>query len=237
MPTFFQAGVLPAFMQGIYEGDINFKTLALHGDFGLGTFNAVDGEMIAVDGQYYRIDEYGKAGIVSPELCTPFAVVTQFKSVKSFSIQQIDNLNLLNATLDAHIPTQNIFYMMRVDAEFDWIKVRSASCQQHPYKPLAETLPKLQKEFEYNDIKGTLVVTRCPAYSAAVTIAGYHYHFIDQAREVGGHVFDVRIKTAKVTISPIRRFSMVMFSTPEFFEIQLENYLEDDLKKVEQGQT
>jgi hypothetical protein len=35
--------------------DLTFEALARHGDFGLGTFDALDGEMIAIDGTFYQI--------------------------------------------------------------------------------------------------------------------------------------------------------------------------------------
>ena len=42
-------------MAGVYDGDLTYQELARHGDFGLGTFDALDGEMIALDGAFYQI--------------------------------------------------------------------------------------------------------------------------------------------------------------------------------------
>ena len=45
---------------GHYDGDVTFAELAEHGDLGLGTLNALDGEMIALDGRFFRADVDGR---------------------------------------------------------------------------------------------------------------------------------------------------------------------------------
>jgi acetolactate decarboxylase len=233
MDTFFQAGALVAFLQGIYDGDVNFAELSKLGDFGLGTLNGVDGEMVAVDGNFYRIDANGVASIIPPTTQTPFSVVSQFKPVKSFTIKNVASLADLNQLLDSHLSTSNIFYMIRIDGELEWVKLRSEKCQMRPYRPLAETLPQLQHIFELNNSTGTLVVSRCPDYSSAVTIPGYHYHYIDDDRKTGGHVFDLKLKSAEVMINPLRQFNMALFDTEEFDNADLEIDIQEALKKIE----
>ncbi len=48
----FQTSTLQALMNGVYDGDCSFGELAKHGDFGLGTFAALDGEMVALKGRF-----------------------------------------------------------------------------------------------------------------------------------------------------------------------------------------
>ena len=45
--TVFQTSTISALLDGAYEGDVTFGELARHGDFGLGTLQQLDGEMIA----------------------------------------------------------------------------------------------------------------------------------------------------------------------------------------------
>lgn len=52
----YQVGFIRSLLTGVYEGDVCFDELAHYGNFGLGTFNAVNSEMIALDGCFYRID-------------------------------------------------------------------------------------------------------------------------------------------------------------------------------------
>ena len=57
----FQNSTINALLEGIYDGSMTYGELRRHGDFGLGTFNALDGEMIAFDGQYYQVKSDGVA--------------------------------------------------------------------------------------------------------------------------------------------------------------------------------
>ncbi len=41
-----------ALLDGIYDGVISFEDLKKHGDFGIGTFDQLDGEMIAFDNEF-----------------------------------------------------------------------------------------------------------------------------------------------------------------------------------------
>ena len=75
----FQASTIGALLDGAYEGDLDFAELAEHGDLGLGTLNGLDGEMIALDGRFYRADVDGTVGEVEAATKTPFAVVTRFE--------------------------------------------------------------------------------------------------------------------------------------------------------------
>ena len=57
------------------------------GDLGIGTFNALDGEMIAFDGNFYQVKADGKAYFVSDETKTPFAFVTFFENDSIIKIE------------------------------------------------------------------------------------------------------------------------------------------------------
>ena len=52
-------------------------TLREHGDFGLGTFEGLDGELVAVDGDFFRIRDDGALHPVDDEVLSPYAMVTQ----------------------------------------------------------------------------------------------------------------------------------------------------------------
>src|SRR5918997_3199871 len=77
--TLFQISTIEALLDGNYEGDVTFAELGEHGDFGLGTFDALDGEMICLDGNFYQVKADGRAYAVERRARTPFAVVTVFE--------------------------------------------------------------------------------------------------------------------------------------------------------------
>jgi ABC-type antimicrobial peptide transport system permease subunit len=84
--TLFQTSTINALLEGVYDGDTDINTLSKHGDLGIGTFNALDGEMIVLNGTFYQIKSDGKAYVVSNQTKTPFAAVTHFASDQMFFV-------------------------------------------------------------------------------------------------------------------------------------------------------
>ncbi len=232
MAVFFQVGALISFFQGIYDGDYSFADLAKQGNFGLGTLNGVDGEVIAIDGVFYRIDAHGVVSVVTPDALTPFAQVCHFKPMPPLVVENIENLQALNAFLDSQLPTLNIFYMLRIEGEFKQLHYRSEACQPRPYQPLNESLPKTQVEFHLAQSKGTLAVTRCPPYNTTLTVPGYHYHYLDDSKTTGGHIFDLQVVKARIQINPLRTFHMHLQETPEFDHLAMTLDIQDALNKI-----
>src|ERR1700683_50750 len=52
--TLFQVSTSAALAEGIYQGAVRVSRLLQHGDFGLGTFTDLDGEMVVLDGVCYQ---------------------------------------------------------------------------------------------------------------------------------------------------------------------------------------
>src|SRR3954453_23671012 len=75
----FQNSTINALLEGVYDGSMTYGELRRHGDFGLGTFNALDGEMIAFDGDFYQVKADGVAYPVADGQRTPFASVLFFR--------------------------------------------------------------------------------------------------------------------------------------------------------------
>ncbi|OGT56463.1 MAG: alpha-acetolactate decarboxylase [Gammaproteobacteria bacterium RIFCSPHIGHO2_12_FULL_42_10] len=233
MPTLSQIGTITGLLQGINDGDTTVQQLKALGDIGLGTYNRIDGEMVILDGACYRIKKNGHAEIADPNQCTPFAVISPYQPTLSFTIDQVENSTDLNQKLDAQLKTKNIFYMIRIDAKIDWIKLRSEGCQSAPYQPLAEALSSTQSIYELTKTKGTLITTRCPSYSAGITIPGFHHHFINHDKTIGGHVFDVKCKHALVKVTLLRRFNMQLLNNQAFDTANLNIDSQVLLKKTE----
>src|SRR5262249_38715832 len=74
----YQTALMSALIAGVYEGEMTYGELRKHGDFGLGTFNDLDGEMVGFDGTFYQLRSDGSARPVTADQKTPFAVVTFF---------------------------------------------------------------------------------------------------------------------------------------------------------------
>ena len=187
----FQASTIGALLDGAYDGDLSFAELAEHGDLGLGTLNRLDGEMIALDGEFFRADVDGAVHPIPPEARTPFAVVTEFEPQIDQGIEGELSHDLLLARLDALTPADASSCAIRLDGHFDLVRARSVPAQSPPYRPLTEVVAG-QHVFELEDVEGTMLGFRFPAYAEGIEVAGYHLHFIDAARARGGHVLDSR---------------------------------------------
>src|SRR5512139_2089102 len=99
-----------AMMKGIYEEPETIGEVKLHGDFGLGTFNDLDGEMVLLDGVAYQIRTDGQTRLVDDEVQTPFACVTYFKPDSVETIDMELDYQEFTAILDRIIPSENMFY-------------------------------------------------------------------------------------------------------------------------------
>src|SRR3954453_20998756 len=101
----FQASTIGALLDGAFEGDLSFRELAEHGDLGLGTLNHLDGEMVAIDGGFFRADVDGQVTRIEADERTPFAVVTEFEATvdERLGDEQLSHEELL-AGLDELVP-------------------------------------------------------------------------------------------------------------------------------------
>jgi len=215
-PVLFQTGTIGSLLQGIHDGELDIQTLAKHGDFGIGTFNAVDGELIALDEKFYRVDAEGNASLADLTRHTPFALVTFFEPSQTFELYDIPSYEELTKAMDAHIGSKNYIYAVRIDGEFADMKARSLQNQPKPYRPLAEVLDDIQTIFDYSHSKGTAVGFRFPTYMESLNVEGYHMHFLTEDRSRGGHLFETCIKKVTVQICMIRNFALHLPYT-EFF--------------------
>jgi acetolactate decarboxylase len=121
----FQVSTLGALMAGVLGGAMSYGQLEKHGDFGLGTFHALDGEMIAVDGRFYQVRTDGRAVRVPRSERTPFAMVKWFHADRTLELQGASSMDDLARLLDDAIRTPNVFTAVRIDGRFPQITVRS----------------------------------------------------------------------------------------------------------------
>ena len=195
----FQTSTFAALLDGALEGDVSFSELAGHGDLGLGTFDAVDGEMIAVDGEFFRCDAGGIANPVEPDRKTPFACVVKFEPKHRFELDGPLDLEGLVAELDRRLGHPEEAHAIRIDGRFESVHARSVPRQSKPYPPMTEVV-KAQRVFDIAGVEGTMVGFRFPDYAVSLNVPGYHLHFITADRSRGGHVLDLTATGVEVAV-------------------------------------
>jgi acetolactate decarboxylase len=197
--TLFQASTIAALLEGRYDGDVTFGQLANQGDTGLGTLNGLDGEMIALDGKFFRSDVEGRITPIGPQEQTPFAVVVEFDPDRTVELTGRSTRDEVFTSLDSEGTDPGPVAAIRIDGEFEKVEARSVPRQEKPYRPLAEVVDD-QNVFTIGPCEGSLVGFRFPDWSEGIEVAGYHLHFIDRDRERGGHVLDFTILSGTARI-------------------------------------
>jgi len=228
-----QTATIGSLVEGVYDGEVTLAELARHGDVGLGTFNALDGEMVVLDGRVYQVRDDGRAYLPDPKATkTPFAAVTFFDSDRSITVDEPWDYPTLRRRIDDALDSLNVPYAVRIDGEFSSLKVRSIPRQQPPYRRLAEAI-KHQTVFEHKDVAGTMVGFRLPGYLGGANVAGWHLHFLTADRKAGGHVLAFRVRKARVHLDLTDRFHLALPDTGRFYQADLSGRGGDDVRKAE----
>ena len=213
----FQASTLTALSEGVFEGNLSVGELRKLGDFGLGTFNGLDGEMIELDGNVYQIRDDGIAYPVKNSMKTPFSVVTLFDIDRRINVTNPLDCDKLERVIDKFLPTKNIFYAIKVSGLFENVRVRSIPKQYEPFPTLAQAL-KGETTFELHSVMGTLVGLRFPSYINGVNVPGYHFHFITDDRKAGGHVLECKAQNVKVDVDYSYQLNIKLPDTQGFYK-------------------
>jgi len=212
----FQASTYSALQAGDYNGETTLKELRAHGDFGLGTFDALDGEMVLLNGTFYQIKSDGNVYLANDSMKSPFADVTSFEVDKqlAFSEASIGPLNYtgLQHYLDQQLPTTNIFYAVKITGECSYLEVRSPPKQVMPYPPLSDAL-KNQSVFELHNVTGTFVGFFSPQDLSGICVPGWHFHFLNANDTRGGHVLEVTLRRATIQIDEMTTLSVELSQT------------------------
>lgn len=236
-----QVATIDALLAGVYDGHMSLRMLRAHGDFGIGTFAGLDGEMLLMDGTFYKVREDGT--VCNPPLSerTPFACVTSFAPDLTDAIRTPTDMKALEARIDALVPQHNRFCAFRIRGNFRYVKTRSVPAQKKPYPPLAE-VTRTQRVFALSNVRGVVIGFRSPAFVKGVNVPGYHMHFLADDLSGGGHVLDFEATDGALTADTVHEWLSIHLPTgsTSFYDADLTRDRTTDLKTVEgnpQGDT
>ncbi|WP_164493822.1 acetolactate decarboxylase, partial [Streptomyces sp. ADI93-02] len=68
----YQNSIMAALIDGVYDGDVAVEQLLERGDFGVGTFNHLNGEMLVLDGMCFHLSADGRVETARQEDLSPF---------------------------------------------------------------------------------------------------------------------------------------------------------------------
>jgi acetolactate decarboxylase len=216
--TVFQASTAGALMEGVAGGAVTVADLLRHGDLGLGTFAAWDGELVVVDGTAYRVGGDGVAP-APDDAETPFALVTRFVADHQVQLEHVETVAELHAALDDLRGTENEFLAARIDGPLERLHTR-AVCRSGVTTPLA-VAAESQTEFEVSDTEATMVGFWTPPHLRSLGITGWHLHAVTRDRATGGHVFDCRGGPLSVRVQHLADFRLSIPETAAFLHADL----------------
>jgi acetolactate decarboxylase len=231
--TLFQVSTSAALVEGLYQGAVRVSRLLRHGDFGLGTFIDLDGEMVVLEGICYRVASDGAVTNVEGDRLIPYAVVTRFSAEFAKQSQQINSFSGLVAVCDALRSTENVFYAFRVEGKFSFAKTRVMKAVPHGVGLKAASSG--QEEFTFEDQEGILVGLWSPGFAGSFSVPGYHFHFLSADRKRGGHVLECRAIDATIGGCAMHEMHVSLPETAEFLKADLSRDPNDDLMSAERN--
>ena len=230
----YQVSTIDALMQGVYDGVQPVGELKKHGNFGIGTFDGLEGEMILIDGTVYQAKSDGRIYPVTDTTTTPFATVTYFERDINATTDRPMNFSVFSTEMGARLPTQNMIYAVRMHGTFPLMKVRAIPAQQKPYPTLTDAA-KNQSVYTYTNASGTVLGFYTPVFFKGLNVVGFHLHFISDDHLTGGHILDFTVPAntpVEYDITPA--FAMPLPTSGAFTGVDLSQDLSKELSKVEQ---
>jgi acetolactate decarboxylase len=221
----YQTSTMSALLSGVYEGKTTIAELLSKGNFGLGTFNQLDGELIAIDSQVYQLRADGSANRARLHQKTPFAVMTFFTPQHTHILGREMSRDDIHRLIDRVIPSDNQYCALRICGDFTFAQTRTVSAQQRPYRSMPEIVES-QRVSYFEQCSGELVGFRTPRYMQGINVAGYHEHFITDDRMGGGHILDYVLSQGTLTLGAVNK---IVVDIPESSDFLSANLTPDNL--------
>lgn len=203
-------------MAGALDGVLSVEHLLEHGDFGLGTFEGLDGEMTIADGRALQAKSDGSVHDAHGRTCA-FACICRFSADGEKRVTGIESIAGLETQFASLRASENAFYALRADGDFSEIHMR-AVCRSHAGLLQAAST---QTEFECSNISGTIVGVWTPAYAGALNVPGYHLHFVSADRSHVGHVLLCSASSLHLQVQRLNEYHLVLPETPTFASADL----------------
>ena len=229
--TVYLSAPINALVEGFYLENTAISDIKKHGDFGLGTFDYLDGEMVLLDGIVYHIRSDGYVYSVGDNEKSPFACVTFFNPDTFDDIDNSIDSTDFYSFLNNLIPSENMLYAIRIDGVFNHVRTRVAPKSEN-YIPLLEAT-KNQPVFDYHEIEGSLAGFYTPRFMESLNAPGYHLHFLTKDRRQGGHLIECSLKRVRIGIQHVPKLEVGLPITLDYLTADLTRDVGKDLDKAE----
>lgn len=216
-----QFSFVDALVAGLYDGAFAASHLRDRGTLGVGCGDALDGELVLIDGELFVCRASGVEPVADTDR-VPFAEVARFEPTL---VQQLDGPLTeagFEALVDSMVPSHNLFYAIRVDGVFESVTIREAVRQQRPYRGLADAV-KDQHESTLGAQAGTLLGFKGPDVFQGLSVADYHLHFLSDDRAVGGHSMDFVLRSGTLSMQAFSSFTLHLPEVESYLGAELDD--------------
>lgn len=221
--TFYQYNIWAAFVNKVFDGHLKVSFLKQHGDIGLGSFDHLDGEMVMLNGIAYRIREDGVVSEGNPDDEIAYADACFFKSDTSIHVNSFRNYDSLRSRLNQYLPSPNHFYAFTIHGVFDSLTLGGVPKQSPPFEKGLDVLIPQRPVFKGGNITGTMVGFYCPQFIGDINTSGYHFHFISDDKQLGGHVMELTSgKNVEIMMQKLVRYHFDMPASSAFDTLRFE---------------
>ena len=190
----FLCAPINALDQGIYRQAIPLKSLRDRGDFGIGTFYDLEGDLVMLDGRGFQLLSDGRVNEVHPEAMTPFACVTDFEPISHDDLERELDYPAFRDWLHDLLPSPNLCYALRIEGSFAAVEICSLAKPGDGEAPSYVTQPLL------SEVKGTLAGFYTPAFLKSLNRPGLHLNFITEDRQQGGRMVSCRPRSVRARV-------------------------------------
>jgi acetolactate decarboxylase len=217
--TFFQVSTSAALVAGIYAGPVSVRGILAHGDLGFGTFANFEGDMVVLDGHAYQVRGSGRVTEPSPEACAPFAIVTRFAPQVDVGIGAVASFEDIEERCDGRREFSDVLCALRLDGRFTHVRARAVNPSTDRL-PVADAANR-QREFQLSDVVGTLVGLWSPGVTSTFGVPGYHFHFLSEDHQHGGHLLDCSATALRLQMEALTDFYLALPETESFLRADL----------------
>jgi len=185
-----------------------------------------------LDGCVYQITGDGRVHEVKEEdAATPFACVTFYAPASHDDLDEEVGYAAFQDWLLSLLPSPNIFYALRLEGSFAYVKVRSVPRQEN-YRPLVEVAAD-QPVFELTEVEGTLAGFFSPAFLESLSVPGLHLHFLSTDRTQGGHLLECRPRRVRAGVQFISTLELGLPMSLDYLTWDFRRDTGADLDKAE----
>lgn len=196
MSKIVQFSTIGALMAGQVQGECNVRENIRPDSLGVGCSEGINGELTLFQGKIWEATA-GRELHTLDKHCVPFIQITSFNPENIFRVKHLTQHNAARL-LDEKISIQNIFLAVCVEANFTEIVIRRPQPTTDADRDITE-VANTQQEDRLCNIQGRLVGFWTPELYGRISVAGFHFHFIDEKQQVSVHVLSYQAEEACIS--------------------------------------